>query len=294
VWEVRSVVSRYCNAAFTEQGIVEILLFASAEDSLSYEKGDPHPEPEAVAEYEWTSAPGDSGWTFDVVDALTGEAVGSISSAFSFDEDLILTVSQGETVELVRPDWFEVGREYETFYLDVGDSIHAYVKPGSINSPAAFEIWRSTDGTDWENLGQPQGFPAGYHPERISRIDGLYLVYLDDITERNEEALDFLSIRSDDGINWFPVEDLPNRPASIHRVETGWVWAAELGGGKTLSMWTSPDGKNWEPIDTTQIPGTFYGEDGGGGGWMSSENTLFASAYRDDPPEERLWVVQFP
>ena len=277
-----------------ESGIREISLYAT--DPHTGEHGEVEGEPiETIARYQWTSALGDSGWTFDVVDALTGEPVGSISSAFPMmTEDLILTVSQGETVESVRPDWFEVGREYETFYLNVDDSIHAYIKPGSINSPAAFEIWRSTDGTNWENLGQPQGFPSGYHPMHISRRDGLYLVNLDDITGRNEEGPDFLNIRSDDGINWFPVEDLPNTQGSIHRVETGWVWASPPGATATLSMWTSPDGTNWEPIDTTQIPGTFRGVNGGASGWTSSENALFASAYREDPPEERLWVVQFP
>jgi hypothetical protein len=119
-------------------------------------------------------------------------------------EGLILTATTAETVELVRSDWFEPGREYEAFYLDVDDSVLAYVKPGSINNPVAFEVWRTTDGTNWDNLGPPRGFPSGYHPQEISVSDGFYVVFLDDITDQNDPGPDFLTLRSQNGIDWTP------------------------------------------------------------------------------------------
>jgi hypothetical protein len=249
----------------------------------------------SIAQYEWTSTQDGDRWTFVVVDSLTGEPVGSVTSPFPLMTDgLILTATTAETVELVHPDWFEPGAEYETHYLDVGDSLLAYVKPGSVNNPVAYEVWRTTDGTNWDNVGPPRGFPSGYHPLHIGGGDGFYFANLDDITEQNDPGPDFLTIGSQNGIDWVLVDGLPEVEGSTFRMGAGWVFAAWPMDSPTLSIFTSTDGTNWDPIDTSGIPGPFMGVDGGAGPWRSSGNTLFTDAYRDSPPLERLWVVRFP
>ena len=161
-----------------------------------------------VAQYEWTSTQDGDRWTFMVVDSLTGELVGSVSSPFPLMTDgngLILTATTAETVELVRWDWLELGAEYETYYFDVDDSLLVYVKPGPGYSPVAFEVWRTTDGTNWDNLGPPRGFPSG-HIIDISVSDGFYVVTLDAFevgTGGTEPGRDLI-LRSQNGIDWAP------------------------------------------------------------------------------------------
>jgi hypothetical protein len=249
-----------------------------------------------VAQYEWTSTRDGDRWTFDVVDSLTGELVGSVSSPFPLMTDgRILTATTAETVEFVRAGWFEPGAEYEIYYLDVGDSLLAYVKPGSMNNPAAFEVWGTTDGTNWDNLGPPRGFPSGYLPMHMGGGDGFYFANLDDITDQNDPGPNVLTIGSQNGIDWVLVDGLPEEVVgSIFRIGAGWVFAAMPMDSSTLSIFTSTDGTHWEPIDTSGIPGPFIGVDGGADGWQPSGNTLFTTAYRDTPPIERLWVVRFP
>jgi hypothetical protein len=160
-----------------------------------------------VAQYKWTSTRDGDRWTFMVVDSLTGELVGSVTSPFPLMTDgLILTATTAATVEVVRSDWFEPGAEYETYYFDVDDSLLAYVKPGPGSNPVAFEVWRTTDGTNWDNLGPPRGFPSG-HIIDISVSDGFYVVYLDafDVgTGGTDPGPDFLILRSQNGIDWAP------------------------------------------------------------------------------------------
>ena len=130
---------------------------------------------------------------------------------------------------------------------------------------------------------------------QISGSDGFYWARLDEVVEQDDQGPDLLSRRSENGIDWVPVEDLPAegflqtppgldavQGASFHRVRTGWVWAATLfeDGLHTPLIWTSPDGTTWEPIDTSQLPGSFGFSGGAAGwsasGWSSFESTLFA------------------
>jgi len=159
-----------------------------------------------VAQYEWTSTQEGDRWTFVVVDSLTGELVGSVSSPFPLmTEGLILTATTAETVELVRSDWFEPGAEYERYYFDVDDSLLVYAKPGPSHNPVPFEVWRTTDGTNWDNLGPPRGFPSGYVVD-ISVIDGFYVVTLDafDVGNGGTEPGGDLILRSRNAIDWIP------------------------------------------------------------------------------------------
>jgi hypothetical protein len=248
-----------------------------------------------IAQYEWTSTQDGDRWTFEVVNSLTGETVGSVSSPFPLMTDgRILTATTAETVEFVSAGWFEPGAEYEIYYLDVGDSLLAYVKPGSSNNPVAFEVWRTTDGTNWDNLGPPRGFPSGYLPLHMGGGDGFYFSNLDDITDQNDSGPNSLTIGSQNGIDWVLMDGLPEVVGSIFRAGAGWVFAAMPMDSSRLSIFTSTDGTHWEPIDTSGIPGPFVGVDGGAGGWQFSGNTLFTTAYRDSPPLERLWLVRFP
>jgi hypothetical protein len=159
-----------------------------------------------VAQYEWTSTQDGDRWTFVVVDSLTGELVGSVSSPFPLMTDgLILTATTAETVEVVRSDWFEPGAEYERYYFDVDDSLLVYVKPGPSYNPVAFEVWRTTDGTNWDNLGPPRGFPSGKIID-ISVSDGFYVVTLDafDVGTGGTDPGRDLILRSQNGIDWAP------------------------------------------------------------------------------------------
>jgi hypothetical protein len=207
---------------------------------------------------------------------------------------LILTATTADTVELAPPDWFEPSAEYETFYIDVGDSLLAYTKPGSANDPAAFEVWRTTDGTNWDSLGPPRGFPYGYQPEEISGGDGLYLIYLNDTFGENDPGPDFLTIQSEDGIDWAPADQLVAGGGSIHRVGAGWVFVAPLSRSNKVLILTSSNGTDWERIDTSDLPGAWLGRKTEGDRWQSAGNALFVTATGDNPPLERLWLVRFP
>jgi len=186
---------------------------------------------------------------------MTGENIYSSSHFF--------TASTSEMVELTVPEWLA---EYMSeFYLEVDDSILAY--QGSLDSPAPFAIWRTTDANNWEYVGEPRGFPHGYQPQTIVGSSGVYVTVLNEIIELGP---DFLTYRSENGIDWTPTEGLPLADGSygqfgsegdIHRVGSGWVWVDY----DLLSIFTSPDGQHWEPIDTSRIPKALGGRTSLGG-----------------------------
>jgi len=272
-----------------ESGSVEAYLFTNHEELQAYQSalccdpGDSKLADTLVATYDWTNTQLGDGWLFEVLESASGEPVGSVTSPSRFylrDDrftDTFFTASQGGTAELTTPPWFG---DFEWFALDSEDSMLVYAKAGDSNSysSAPYEIWRSGDGVNWQNLGSPTGFRSEHLLWWVSGGDGLYVAQLENI-EGDSQV-----IRSENGIDWGPV-GLPSlRFHSVHRVDAGWV--ALTDDDSNLSILTSPDGTDWEPIDTSQIEDTFFRNLASSSGWTSSGNRQYVVAVSEDLSED--------
>jgi hypothetical protein len=167
-------------------------------------------------------------WAVDVIDAATGEAVGSLEGSLpGLDTDEILTYLTGigrvgwvfvagEDEQIpVTPPWlqyFEEGERSE--FVVVGDRIVAFVVTEP-RGPGQMTIWSSTDGEQWNDLG-----PAPWPGRRYA---------LDQLLERDGELLALVvgdEVGDDEGV-WEPGD--PEDPG-------------------TPRYWSSPDGAVWAEL----------------------------------------------
>jgi hypothetical protein len=286
-------------------GSVEILLFANEDAKWNYLDSARHSSDglpvaddvpfDRISRYQFSTIASEERFALEAVDATTGESVGTITAAFPISDgqfaEGVVTLSDGESVELVEPAWLDVAalHGFNWFHVDVADAFVVYAERDGFT----YEGWRSTDGREWESLGSP--FPEGYAPQQGVAGAGGWLAYLDDLTESNPPGPDFLHAFSNDGLVWTIIDDVPEICGDIYRIEAGWVCVSNPVGVFTLDVWTSSDGIAWEEVITTGLPSPadLAGESGSGSTMRVGDKLIVIQLTPDARPETRLWVIQW-
>lgn len=270
---------------FGEHGeTIEVALYATEEEaSLSRNKpSELTTGPvEIVARYRLDTSLQDDGTVLQVIDADAGQLIGRVTATIPldwspFDDDSgdgFYTVSDGEGVEQVSPDWD--GGDFDA-YVAAGDRILVYIE-SSQGGP--YQIWETMDGRDWSNLGSPNGWPNGYAQPEVTYGDGMFLV---DLNDQVGGRADNVLLTSPNGVDWAPIESLPSGSGRLIRVDSGLAWV----GGEAVEVWTSSDGTTWDSIDLPVLPVPLGGLLGGG----SSGNVVW---FHQAEEIDRLWVLEF-
>lgn len=279
---------------------IEVALYDNERDAdlSTHKPAAVESEPAAIiARYGLDTTLGEDGTVLRVIDADTGQLLGSVTAAITLDSDpsiywgfplvrqgeyyvsvadtaeRLITLSDDGSIEQVRPEW--AGGNLDA-YVRIGERILAYVEPSPF---AGFQIWQTVDGRDWTNLGRPNGWPSGYAQPQITRDDGMLVVDLNDqIGGRPDNIL----LTSSNGIDWAPVETLPPGNGRLVGVDDGFAWVD----GEEVELWTSPDAMTWEMVDLSDIPLPRGGLLGGG----SSGNVVW---FHQAEEVDRLWVLEF-
>jgi hypothetical protein len=283
---------------------VDILLFASRDersnylDSSRFSSGglptDTTTPFEVVAQYQLVTSEDDGRWTLEALDRVSGDRIGLITSVVPFVDgqpaEGVMTVTTGESVAIAEPEWLaEAVRNGSNWvHVDLDDSLLLYVEGDRLT----YDAWRSTNGTEWENLGSP--FPEGYRLEEIvGNADAGWSAYLDDDTESNAPGPQSVVAFSADGLNWSINDALPESCVSFYYLTAGWVCTSEPD-EFILELWTSPDGLTWDEVDTTSLPSP---ADLGGTGFSSTQQQIGDDAIvmrvTADAGKTVTWVIQF-
>ena len=290
-----------------QTGEIDILLFASANEKHNYidssRRGsdglptDTTTPFELVAQYRFVTVESEGQWTLDAFDRVTGERIGSITSGLPLVNDGfpegIVTVSTPDSVTLTEPEWLEEAARngYNWIGLDLDDSLFLYVE----GDGTTYVAWRSTNGEDWENLGRV--FPPGYMLQQIEgNADTGWTAYLDNVSEPDAPAPNFIHAFSNDGLNWTIYDDLPEHCGNIYRLAAGWVCTSDPLDQFTLDVWTSPDGLTWDEIITTGLPSLaeLSGTSFSSTSRQAGDDTIILHVTTDAQPETRIWLIQFP
>jgi hypothetical protein len=232
-------------------------------------------------------------WVVEVADPATGETLGTVRGSIGAG-DLANTLTalvygqihdwfviDGDTAELVHPDWADGAEPGTISFATTPDGLFVYVGAG-LSAVGPPQIWRTTDGRTWEQLGAAIGWPE----PPAAWVQGAAIYGAPDggliaVFSGGRGELEFLT--SDDGVNWQPATQPPAlRPvgggsgydSSINATERGFVllalpWSED---GQFVEVWTSADGDVWSPVDADDvIIGNAGGRElmGAGGGGSS-------------------------
>jgi hypothetical protein len=232
---------------------------------------------------EITGTPDD--WLLEIVDPATGQPVTTVAGTIGlptladtldalvgggFGQHLVLIDGHAEPVE--PPQWVDptATTPQSVAFAETNDGLLAYVRPGDLATPTA--IWRTTDGRDWQYIGDASTWPAPGPPFPGSVVEQRNGVLLAVIWNGPANTLSVQT--SSDGITWQPTTGLP--PALVvgqccpymAATEGGWLLAVGDGGIDAVDeMWGSPDGSAWEPIDIDDV----------------------FSGHRPQPPDPQSW-----
>ena len=240
---------------------------------------------EVVARLELIISGSNDGWIVQVVNADSGETVGSIDGSLpdlaleevldtivhGWESEPVFLLSDGDGVDLVEPDWLGAVDEPSPPGLVLGavdGNFLAYVLVGDFGEgggdPGATQIWRSSDGRSWELIG-----PAPWSSSQESDVvfaerDGVAMI---GIWDSGQDV--YTTLRSEDGINWAA----PSRPLvatgesfssnahEVYPIESGWVKGGD-GTDPDLPLWVSLDGDIWEEVELPDLPIPTGGGDG--------------------------------
>jgi hypothetical protein len=317
--EVKSDLDEFrLSPVLSPDGTVELVRYQDRW-MVSYEDrqmGDDGLPIETVAEFNLISTAGKS--VIELSDSASNKPVGSITISLPdlTPEEVVdildrgysrngFALSSGEGIELLEYPWPDPDNRVHLVADDEG--FVAARRVGDSDTPFRMEIWRSSDGRSWDNIGLAAS-PSSGDENSFAERDGVMIVSFGWTDDVNEYGI----LRSEDGINWAPPSAPPiptgenlvdewgnvhsNASGQVFALSSGWVWLSWM--DTDFALWTSLDGDVWEQVDTDDIPepywAQFWGPFGGGGGMMGTAGeTLYIYQERDDrPAPTRLWLIE--
>jgi hypothetical protein len=201
-------------------------------------------------------------WVIDVEDPETGDALGTIRGSIggsnlggtlrslAYGELEAWFYIQGDTIELVRPEWADTWGDVPSSiqFVPTADGPVAFVGAGPA-ARGAPEVWRTTDGRSWRKLGDTEGLSGQSVQKIVSTRDGRYTAVL-------YEHPNITFMTSDDGVRWRRASRPPDVAGAfdseVRFMGSGWLLLAGLD-RQIFEVWTSPDGDIWERADTDEL-----------------------------------------
>jgi hypothetical protein len=172
--------------------------------------------------------------------------------------------------------------------LGLGDRLLAYTPFWFAQDRNGMNVWSSTDGYDWVDLGAPEFLPGGGDGAVVVfKRDGR--LFADVFQADNEERW-----ASVDGLNWSLIPAPPGaRPTSVLAFREGFI--ASNDDGLTFRLWLSVDGVTWQEMDLDglDIRSSVGGDFSGGFGAAVVGDVLFVISSDDSVGGfDELWTFE--